>query len=105
MDARIDWLYLGLLENTRIFVGEFEGGAHVLFYDVKKLLKINISTFRKSDNGISNELEAIISSHCLFKLDLPFSEINKIKIRIDDKPVSDDLIMKFIRLQSKIYPI
>jgi hypothetical protein len=106
MDARVDWDNLGMINNTRIFVGELDGIANVLLYDVKKPIKVNISVFRKLPvRPFLGEITTNISSYNIFNLGFSFSDIEKISIKIDDVPVNDDLIRKFIRLEGKIHTI
>lgn len=109
-DARIYWDKLGHLDNTKIFIGEYNGLVNVLFYGLKKPIKINITTFHRppvlqEGTEMGGDIGGNISSHSMVSLHFPFSELEKIIIKIDDKPVSDDLIKKFIRLESKIYLI
>jgi len=97
-DARIDWSTLGKLEKSRVFIGEYNGKASILFYDVKEELRINIII-----NGFDKTFN--ISSMHLFDLYMDFHQIGSLKIFVNNILINDDLIKKFIRLESKIYKI
>jgi hypothetical protein len=106
-DYRFHWNETNKLENITFFIGEYNGITNVLFYDVKKPIKISILTFRKGfllpGAIMGGEIGGTISSHNKFSLEMPFNEIEKIQIKIDDIPVSDELIKKFFLLECKIY--
>jgi hypothetical protein len=85
------------IEGTKIFIGEFNNIAAILFYFVEKEIKVDI---------VVNDTERIcenISSTRLVDLKLPFSEIKNLEIQVDGVNVKDAMIKRFIRLESKIY--
>jgi hypothetical protein len=106
-DYRFHWNETNKLENTMIFIGEYDGIANVLFYAVEKPVEINILIFRKGflipGAIMGGEIGGKISLQTKFSLDLAFKDIEKIEIRVDNKLVNDDLIKKFFLLECKIY--
>jgi hypothetical protein len=108
-DTRFDWENSLTLGDVKVFVGEIDGKAKVLFFDVKKDVNISICTFRKLPVKVGDfmggQIGGVINSETLFSTDIPFNDIDKLIIKVDEVTVRDELIKKLFALESKIYPI
>ena len=97
-DTRFNWNKSLSLNDTKIFIGEMDGSAKILFFDVEKSLKIDVIVNDKV--GSFN-----VESTQIFDLELPFNKITSIGLRVNNQPVDEDLIKTFFKLECKIYPL
>jgi hypothetical protein len=108
-DTRFDWNKSLSLNGTKIFIGDLNNEANILFFNVEKELEINAMAIRKlpvqPGTNMGGDMGGSITSDSLMSLYIPLSEIDELKIKINGERVSDDLIKKFIQLESKIYRI
>jgi len=107
-ENRNTWDSITEIENAKIFIGEHNGIGKMIFFDVKKEINIRASIFY---NGYEEKylgalnFERNISTTELFTLERPFKDIKDVKIHIDGKPIDDNFIKKFFKLQCKIYDV
>jgi hypothetical protein len=102
-DTRFEWNKTLYLNGTKFFIGEDEGIAKILFFDVEDKREVFISVYY-NDNVFDNSFfNSDASSTHLITLDDPFNNIKNLAISINGVFVSNDIIQKLIHLESKIY--
>lgn len=108
-DTRFKWDTALQLKDTKIFIGDLNNVAHILFFNVTKDLNIGASVMRKGPfkegMEMGGDMGSTITSDSLMSLYMPLDEIDNLLIKINGEKVSNDLIKKFIQLESKIYPL
>ena len=107
MDARWNWDKTGQLENCKIFIGENNGKASILFYDVMKIIQFEIGVYRKGPftQGMSmgGNMGGSFGSTNLTQLEFPMNEIERLTIRLDGVSTDETLIRRFFNLNPKIH--
>jgi len=93
-------------ENVDIFIGEYNGMAHIYFFNCKKEIEISVPIFFHAPNPgdlMGTHFGGKVSSNQLFPLDRPFKDISELQVYIDGKPLEQEFIQKFFKLECKIF--
>ena len=86
------------INGSKIFMGEFNDSANILFFDIVNQLKIEINL---NDKILNQIIEPGKSQ--LIDLRVKFKDIRVIKITVNNISINADLIAKFFQLECKIY--
>ena len=85
------------LENNKIMIGNYNNNLGILFFDVKKEIITEIFI----DNDIVHSI--VITNDYFFNIEIPKDNFNKLKIKINNQFINNDLIKRFIYHDSIIW--
>jgi hypothetical protein len=86
------------INGAKIFMGEFNNSANILFFDIVDNLKIEVNL---NDKILNQTIEPGKSQ--LIDLGVRFKDIRVIKIAVNNISINANLIAKFFQLECKIY--
>jgi hypothetical protein len=86
------------INGAKIFMGELNDSANMLFFDIEDQLKVDINL---NDKILTQMIGTGVPK--LINLGLKFSDIRVIKITVNNININADLIAKFFQLECKIY--